>query len=270
MAKKAFYPPLTKEQQELVRDNHKFVFRIAASFRRLGHQDDLISEGYLGLCIAATKFEPSRGLKFTTFSAYWIRAKIFDYLLRTHGPTHILSSDRPLFFKLLRAQNAVLEKPETDAELAARLGTDVQTLAIMQERVRNHDVMLDAPLLHEGRPIEMVDRELMPEESYSKAEEMEAVAECVQWALGQLDPRSRRVIQSRAMADEPKTLERLARSMGGLSRERVRQIEKKAKAKLRRLFLQAGLPPLLAMIAPMPTSAAVPTATVPQVRARRA
>lgn len=274
MAKKVTYPPLTPIQKELVRDNYAFVFKIVASFRRYGHEEDLAAEGHLGLCLAAIRFDPARNVKFTTYSVHWIRAMVFGYLLRTHGQMHILSSDRRVFFGLLRAHKALKEVPDDAATLAEHLGVDEQTVRTMQSRVINHDLMLDAPLLDReggsGYVKEMVDHEPVPEERFARIEEDEEIKGYVRRALNKLDARERKVIESRDMADGKKrTLDDLGRAMGGLSRERVRQIEQRAKIKLRRLFLQAGLPPLLTATAMRPATAPVASATVPQERARR-
>lgn len=274
MPKKVTYPPLTVTQQALVRDNHKFVFKIVSAFRRFGHEEDLVAEGYLGLCLAAIRFDPTRNVKFTTYSVHWIRAMVFGYLLRTHGQMHILSSDRRVFFGLLRSRSALKEVPDDDAALAEHLGVDEQTVRVMQSRVTNHDVMLDAPLLDRGNGTEylqeMVDHKPVPEERVARMEEDNEIKMYVRHALGQLDARERSIIESRDMVDGKKrTLDDLGRAMGGLSRERVRQIEKSAKAKLRRLFLQAGLPPFLTATATAPATTPTPSATAPQERARR-
>jgi RNA polymerase sigma-32 factor len=276
MPKRVATPRLTRKQQELVTKNVKFVFKIIASFKRWGHQDDLVAEGYLGLCMAAAKFDPKRGVKFTTYSVHWIRAMVFNYLLRTHGQMHILSGDRPLFFALLKTQSELKESPEEAVAdltaLAAHYGVTVEATRVLQTRVANRDFMLDAPSLYEGGAArEMVDRTPVPEERYAQAEEQAYLEGYVGEALDRLDPRERRIVRSRdmAMADERQTLEQLAQQFGGLSRERVRQIEKTAKAKLRRHFVQAGLPPLLTATTANPVTTPAATAATPQERARR-
>jgi RNA polymerase sigma-32 factor len=268
MAKKVKYPPLTKEQQALVRDNLKFVYKIANSFYRLGHKDDLISEGCLGLCIAAAKFDPQRNVKFTTYSAWWIRAAIFNYLLRSHGPTHILSSDRRVFFSLLRSQTELKENPEDRAALAEHLDVDVKTIDVMESRVKSRDMMLDAPLNDGHKQREMVDQDPLPDENAANSEEQTQLRQHVSRALRHLDERERLVIRSRTMADQPRRLEELGETFG-VSRQRVKQIEQIAFKKLRVRLLQVGLPLLLANATATPATMAVPTATVPQERARR-
>lgn len=274
MAKKVKYPPLTKRQQKLVADNVKFAVKISSAYKRYGHFDDIIAEGYVGLCIAAIKFDRKRNIKFTTYSVHWIRAMIMNYLLRTHCQMHILSGDRELFFSLLRAFNALKENPDDYATLAEKFGVTPESIALLAPRVTNRDLMLDAPLLGGRRTINMVDRDPLPDEIAAENEERRQLRERVEWALRRLKPRERSIIERRVMTtDKPWTLDELGVTMGGLSRERVRQIELEAKDKMRRLLLQAGLtpfPPFLAATTAMPAMTPAATAAVPQVRALRA
>jgi RNA polymerase sigma-32 factor len=266
--------PLTREQQQLVQDNVKFVYKLARGLPKLGHEADLISEGFVGLCIAATKFDPKRNLKFTTYSSYWIRAMMFSYLLRTHGQTHILSADRKLYFKVLKAQS-VLREVDGDDEVTAianEVGSDTETVGLLLMRVRNHDLMLDASWRMangDTATIEMPADDPLPEEIVADNEQGTKMKDRLLWALGRLSPRERHIIRAHIMSEKPRTLKELGAYYGGISRERVRQLEVKALEKLRRL-VQVALPPPLATTTPMPTSAAAPAATVPQARARRA
>ena len=270
MSKTAVYPPLNAAQQTLVRDNYKFVYQVASSFRKFGHHDDLVSEGFLGLCIAATKFDPARNLRFTTYSVHWIRACIFAYLLRTHCQMHILSSDRRVFFGILKAHSALKENPDDLKTLADKLGVPQDTIALLSQRVFNRDFPLDAPPPDGFAPIEMPDHEALAEDRYAQEEEQAGIRAYVERALATLNPRERRIIESRVMADKPRTLKQLGRRLGGVSRERVRQLQLKAIRKLRVKMLQAGLPPLLATASATPATTTAPAAATPQERARRA
>jgi len=238
------YVPLTREQQALVRDNLNFVFKIASEFHKFGHREDLIAEGNFGLCVAASRFDPKRNVKFTTYSVHWIRAMIFRYLLRSHGQMHILSGrDRRVFFGLYRAYAALGEHQDDVKALAKYLGVDAETIMLVQARFRNQDFMIDAP--RDGwRPFEVADRAPSIEDQLVVGREQQEISRRVRLALGRLDSRERLIVQGRIMDDQQRKLSDIGEELGGLSRERVRQLEVRARKKLRRMLVRSGLPAL--------------------------
>jgi len=238
MAKKAaVYVPLKPHQQKLVRDNLRFVYKIVNEFKLRGHTEDLIAEGNLGLCIAASRFDPSRNVRFTTYSAHWIRAMVFQYLLRTQGQMRIRAGiDRRVFFGLFKAYAAIGGPEQDDHEAVAKyLKTDVETVALMLRRFNYNGDQVIGKTDSNGRPFDLVDRKPLVEDVVIEHEDRETVKARVRQALGFLTPRERRIIEGRLMADEPKTLDAIGREFG-VGREWIRQLEVRATGKMKRLL----------------------------------
>jgi RNA polymerase sigma-32 factor len=228
------------------------VIRIAMEFRHSGpSMEDLIQEGNLGLTIAARRFDPSRETRLATYATYWIRACMLEHVVRSHGPVRIgtTRSQRKIFFGLGRARRKLEREGEhADAEMLAEvLGVGREDIEAMTPRLTGHDVSLDAPRSTDDR------RELgaliaedapNPEDMVAGIEEDDARKVRLFEGLKVLDPRERAIIKARHMRQRPATLASLGKKFG-ISRERVRQLELRAKSKLR-LFcgVRADAPPL--------------------------
>jgi RNA polymerase sigma-32 factor len=232
---------------KMVQAHLGLVIRIALEFRHSGpSMEDLIQEGNLGLTIAARRFDPGRATRLATYATYWIRACMLEHVVRSHGPVRIgtTRSQRKIFFGLGRARRKLEregETPDTDA-LASALGVQREDIESMTPRLTGRDVSLDAPrgiddrrevgaLLAEDAP--------NPEDMVAGLEEDDARKHQLFEGLKILDPRERAIIKARHMRQRPATLASLGRRFG-ISRERVRQLELRAKAKLR---VYCGLPP---------------------------
>src|SRR5262245_26047581 len=209
-------------------------------FRHSGPaMEDLIQEGNLGLTIAARRFDPNRKTRLATYATYWIRACMLEHVVRSHGPVRIgtTRSQRKIFFGLGRARRA-LERvgAETDAEhLAGALGVERQDIESMTPRLSGRDISLDAPRGYEDRrPMSqsLAEDRPTPEELIGGVEEEDHRRAMIHEGLKILDPRERSIIRARHMRQRPATLACLGRKFG-ISRERVRQLELRAKAKLR-------------------------------------
>src|SRR4051812_10812592 len=216
------------------------VVRIAMEFRYSGPAlEDLIQEGNLGLTIAARRFDPDRATRLATYATYWIRACMLEHVVRSHGPVRIgtTRSQRKIFFGLGRARRKLEREGEAanSEALAAALGVESQDIEAMTPRLTGRDVSLDAPrgiddrrevgaLLAEDGP--------NPEERVAGHEEDDARKTRLFEGLKVLDPRERAIIKARHMRQRPATLASLGKKFG-ISRERVRQLELRAKSKLR-------------------------------------
>jgi RNA polymerase sigma-32 factor len=229
-------------RERLVRANLRFVVAVALKYRRYAIRlGDLVAEGNLGLMIAAKKFDPHRGTRFVTYASYWIRALILDLVVRASslvgGGTGPLRSK--LFFRLRRERarigNLALDPSERNALLAARFDTTEERMEEMLRRLDAKDVSLDAAVfsdsgatlldtLDSGEPT--VEAELAEEES------MENARRRLHAALEELDSRERYILEQRFMQDEEASLAAIGRTLG-VSRERARQLEARAKQKLR-------------------------------------
>ena len=229
----------------------RLVISVAARFRRYGlTMNDLIQEGHIGLLEAAARFDPHRGVRFSTYATWWIRASIQDYILRNwsivRGGTS--SAQKALFFNLRRlrarlAQNAD-QRPRqlVYAEIADAIGVSKADVEVMDSRLSGPDMSLNAPV-HEGegaasdRQDFLVDGVPLPDETVGEVIDGERRMVWLRSALGVLNERELRIVEERRLRDDGATLEALGESLG-ISKERVRQIENRALEKLRTALLQ--------------------------------
>jgi RNA polymerase sigma-32 factor len=231
-------------KDELIQANLRYVVAIALKYRRYGLPiADLLAEGSIGIMHALTKFEPEREFRFVTYSAYWIRACILTYIIRSWsmvgGGSGALRSK--MFFKLrrekVRITNLVGEGELADQMLAERFKLPKEQLVAMMNRLEKRDVSLDVPVYDNGL-VTMVDTlqssETNQEDAYLESQGQQRTESVVRTALQSLDQRERFIVEHRLMADsdQEKSLAELGRVLG-VSRERARQLEVRAKRKLR-------------------------------------
>jgi RNA polymerase primary sigma factor len=229
----------------LVEANLRFVVHYAKRYRGLGlSYMDLIHEGSLGLIEAAKRFDPERNVKFISYAVWWVRQAIF-HALSEHS--RVFRLPQKLSGQVSRLETAreklksELERPPTTDELAARTQftrDEVERLLL----AAGDDVSLSTAVGDDGN-LELGDT--LEQESVPSAEvEMirTSFERRIQDMVGGLDDKEREVIRMRfgLDGDEPKTLQEIGEAMG-LSRERIRQIESRAKEKLRRSREAAGL-----------------------------
>ena len=226
----------------------RLVIAMAAKFRRYGlSHSDLVQEGNVGMLEAASRFEPERDVRFSTYAAWWIRASIQDYVLRNwsivRGGTS--SGQKALFFNLRRLRARLMqEKVEgvsVDAEIAAELGVSLADVEAMSARLSNPDASLNAPLFDREeesgeRQDALVADGPLADETVGGTIDGERRRRWLEEALGVLDERELRIVRERRLEDESETLETIGRRLG-ISKERVRQIEARALDKLREALL---------------------------------
>jgi RNA polymerase sigma-32 factor len=262
-------PPLSREEEhelacrvrdandpdaarQLIEANLRYVVAIALSYRRYGVRlADLISEGNVGLMIALRKFDPSRGTRFVTYAAHWIRAYVLDHVIRAWSIVGVGAGPlrSKVFFRLRREKAKILASTsdaiEANERLAERFGTTTDKIALLAHRLEARDVSLDAKVFDDGASTVL---DTLPgqgptqEEEFFVHERSSAVHARVREAVQKLDPRERFIVEVRMMADGPEelSLAEIGRRLG-VSRERARQLEARAKQKLRRhLELVAG------------------------------
>jgi RNA polymerase sigma-32 factor len=216
------------------------VVHIAMEFRHSGpSMDDLIQEGNLGLIIAARRFDPSRQTRLVNFAASWVRGHMLEHVVRSHGPVRIGTNgwQRRIFFGFTRARRKLeLSGKTVDSDtLALALGVKRDDVEAMAPRLRGHDRSLDAPHGSGSRRAVaelLAGSEPSPEEILAEQEETD-LRRCKLFAgIGVLDERERAIIRARHMCRRPATHAALAKRLG-ISSERVRQLEWRAKIKLR-------------------------------------
>ncbi|AMM85811.1 RNA polymerase factor sigma-32 [Martelella sp. AD-3] len=224
----------------------RLVVAMAGKFRGFGlPKSDLVQEGYVGLLEAAARFDHERGVRFSTYASWWVRASMQDYVLRNwsivRGGTS--SSQKALFFKLrrLRAKIAARDRGMSSQsiyeEIAKSLGVPVSDVQVMDARLSGNDASLQAPVGGEGEEgTERIDLlvcdQPLPEEQVSGMIDGERLSARLKRALSKLSPRENRVIRARKLAEDGATLAELGAELG-ISKERVRQIETRALEKLK-------------------------------------
>ena len=234
----------TAALHELVRAYTRLVVSIAARFRHYGLPvGDLVQEGNVGLMQAAARFEPDRGVRFSTYAAWWIRSAMQDYVLRNWSivRTGTTAAQKSLFFNLRRLRARIEESsgaPLTDAgrrKIASELHVELAEVELMDMRLGAADQSLNAPV---GDSSEddwqdfLPDRRPNPEEVVTSTRDGEIRSRWLAEAMGELSSRERAIIRQLRLQEEGATLEELGRELG-VSKERVRQLEHRALVKLR-------------------------------------
>jgi RNA polymerase sigma-32 factor len=233
----------TEAAHRLVEANLRFVVAVALQYRRYGIPlGELIAEGSLGLMLAVRKFDPSRGTRFVTYAGYWIRAYVLDLVVKSSsmvgGGSGPLRSK--LFFRLRRERarvaNTQHDQERVIEELAQRFDVDPERMSRMLRQLDAKDVSLDASA-HDDSHVTMLDMlrddARSQEDALVADEQQSGLSSQLDSALHALDRRERFIVEKRIMSDEEMSLAELGRKLG-VSRERARQIEARAKLKLRK------------------------------------
>jgi RNA polymerase sigma-32 factor len=235
----------------LARSHLRQVVAIALKYRHYGVPvGELVAEGNVGVVQALEKFEPERGVRFGTYASHWVRAQMLSHVVKSYSA--VGGSDGPMrsqvFFKLRRERVRVTNQFGTgdaaDRELAQRLGVSVERVRGMIQRLDGRDVSLDAK--HSADWSKLLDRMPAPDDQEQELFTRQVrgrLSEALARAVAELGPRERYIVENRMMADlsEELSLAALARQLG-VSRERARQLEARAKAKLRRLITEGEDP----------------------------
>ena len=228
----------------------RLAISMAAKFRRYGApMNDLIQEASLGLMKAADKFDPDRGVRFSTYAVWWIKASIQDYVMRNWSMvrTGSTSSQKALFFNLRRVQaklereasqrGEVLDQHQLRQMVAADIGVPLHDVEMMEGRLSGSDYSLNATQSSDEDGREWIDAleddGVQADEAVEVAHDGERLRSWLVNAMQGLNARERYIVAERKLKDESRTLESLGEELG-LSKERVRQLEAAAFAKMRR------------------------------------
>jgi RNA polymerase sigma-32 factor len=234
---------------QLVTSNLRFVVKVAYEYRSYGiKMSDLIQEGNIGLMKAVQKFDPDKGIRLISYAVWWIRAYIQNYILKSWSLVKLgtTQAQRKLFFSLARTRRE-LEKYSTSdqvvtnaEEIAKRLHVKPSEVREMEQRMGGRDLSLDAPMGEDGGNTHVdfvASNHIAQDDEVADREEAGLINSRVQVALTRLDPRERFIIQQRVMNERPMTLKELGEHFG-FSRERARQLEIRAKEKLKHELTQ--------------------------------
>ena len=245
-------PPLSREDEaalgrayqagdadagrRLIEANLRTVLGIAWEYRRWNTQiEDLVQQGNIGLLKAAARFDPERDNQLRAYAGYWIRAEIREYVMRNYRSVRLGATRTER-----RAIRAFRTRDIADVEtLIAESGMPRARCERLWPLLTQGDAPAEGaggalPALHAS------DRESNPELCACERQEQALRQSAVHEALSELSKREQWIVRARLMCDEPETLEAIGQQLG-VSRERIRQLEKRAKEKMR-----AALSPLVA------------------------
>ncbi len=238
-------------RERLVESHLRYVVAIALKYRRYGIPlSELIAEGNFGIVHALDKFEPSHGTRFVTYAAYWIRAYILNHVIRSWSLVGVGSGAlrSKMFFKLrrerVRITNLVGEGDHADELLAKALDLPKAKVVSMVRRLEAHDVSLDSKVYDDSATTlgdTLLAADASQEERVSANETGELLRTAIRSAISVLDKRERYIVEKRLMADaeEELSLAEIGRRLG-VSRERARQLEARAKRKLKSRMGELG------------------------------
>jgi RNA polymerase primary sigma factor len=226
----------TEARERMVRANLRLVVNIARGYTGKGLAlQDLIEEGNLGLLRAVEGFDPSMNTRFSTYASYWIKQSIKRALVNTAKTIRIPAYMVELLAKWRRATNKLsdeLGRPPTHEEVAKLLGLPKKKLAIIKKAIRVYNA---APQTDQTEAGWSIDEMLMDARAKTPDTEMVETDDLkhVLILLEKMDKREATVLRMRfgLNDEEPKTLKEIGECLG-LTRERVRQIESEALAKL--------------------------------------
>lgn len=236
----------------LVSSNLRLVVKVAMDFQKYWMQNfmDLIQEGNVGLVQATKKFDPYRGVKFSYYAAYWIRAYVLKFIMDNWRLVKIgtTQAQRKLFFSLNK-ERKLLEGQGFDPEpklLAERLNVKEREVVEMGQRMDNWDVSLESPVRSDS---EDEQKNFLPSEgpgieSMVAGKEIKAkLGELIAILKDKLNDKERMILENRLLTDEPLTLQTIADRFE-ISRERVRQIEVNLLKKMKK-YLETEMPDIV-------------------------
>ncbi|MBX9704093.1 MAG: RNA polymerase factor sigma-32 [Silvanigrellaceae bacterium] len=244
----AFEENSIEARNRLVTANLRLVVKIAMEYRRAYSQIlDLIQEGNAGLVQAVNRFNPYRGVKLSTYSAWWIRAYILKFLMDNKSLVRMGTTDaqRKLFFRLRgEAEKMYALTQKFDANLLAeKIGVQPEDVIDMQQRLTKNDVSLDTPTSEdsESRQIDLL---YAQGEDQSEILEKEQLLKILNRSLPdiekELNERDLFIFKHRIMSDEPITLQEVGDKFS-ITRERARQLESRIMKKIKDKLIAVGI-----------------------------
>jgi len=226
----------------LVSANLRLVVKIAMDFQKFWMQNfmDLVQEGNIGLLKAVRKFDPYKGVKFSYYATYWIRAYILKFLMNNWRLVKLgtTQAQRKLFFSLNKEKKALeaqgyVAKPSV---LAERLNVKQSDVLEMDNRMSNEEVSLESPVRQES---ESQKKDFLTgdgpdiEDILSNKDMKKRIQSLLKDLNGSHNEKEKMILERRLLTDDPLTLQKISEKFG-ISRERIRQIESNLLKKLRK------------------------------------
>ncbi len=255
--------PLLKPEEELeitrkIRDNNdmdatfrlvsshlRLVVKIAMEFQRRWMQNvlDLVQEGNIGLLRAVNKFDPDKGIKFSYYATFWIRAYILKFIMDNWRMVKIgtTQAQRKLFYNLNKEKQKLISQgfnPDLDV-LSERLGVSKEHISEMEQRLDSTDLSLDMPVTEEHGSVSRID--YLPaltqgiEEGFAESEITEIIRDKIDAFIPLLTEKETFILENRLLTDDPMTLREIGEKYN-VTRERIRQLEARLVAKMRNYF----------------------------------
>ena len=228
--------------QKLITSHLRLAAKIALTYRRYGLPlADIISEANIGLMQAVKKFDLSKNVRLATYAMWWIKAAINDFILRSWSLVKIgtIAAQKKLFYNLnrIKARLGIYEnkelEPKVVKEIAKELVVDEKDVVEMNQRL-GRDSSLNIAVGEDGEDEKLdflIDGKQNIEASLALRQERELKSRVLKEALAKLSERERYIVKNRMLTENPETLEDLGQKFN-ISRERIRQIEKRAFEKL--------------------------------------
>jgi|TARA_B100000519_G_C14245290_1_gene439550 RNA polymerase sigma-32 factor len=236
--------------RKLITANLKFVVKIAMEYRNYGlNLMDVIQEGNLGLMQAVTKFDPTKRYRLISYGVWWIRAYIQNFIMKNWSLVKIgtTQGQRKLFYKIRSAKSLYnsgnLSLEEYYQKLSTDLKVSIKEIKEMDQRMGGKDYSLDEEIKSEEKQTRI---EFLPsgadsqEDIVIESEQRKELESSLKEAIETLNERESFIIKNRLLSDKQVTLEKLGKKFK-ISRERVRQIEKTAIKKIKKILLKNGI-----------------------------
>jgi RNA polymerase sigma-32 factor len=242
LAERLHYEGDLEAARVLVMSHMRFVVHIARSYSGYGlNQADLIQEGNVGLMKAVKRFNPEVGVRLVSFAVHWIKAEIHEFILRNWRIVKVATTkaQRKLFFNLRSQKKSLgwLSNDEAEA-IANDLGVEKKTVFEMEGRLHAYDAAFDAGVddddesAYQAPAYYLEDHSLDPARVVEDDNYEQDANDRLAQAMGELDDRSRTILQQRWLSEDKSTLHDLA-AVYNVSAERIRQLEKNAMKKLK-------------------------------------
>jgi RNA polymerase sigma-32 factor len=249
LAREWFYHDCEKSLHRLVNAYMRLAISMAKKYGRYGVDiNELIQEAGIGLMKAAKKFDPERGVRFSTYATWWIKASIQDFVLRNWSlvRTGSTASQKALFFNFKRVKSKIEREYDKNVAsvdygslnkmIADQMGVPLRDVEMMESRLTGSDFSLNSQQQNdEGREwIETIeDENSIGADKVDTERDQKKIQSWIQEALGTLNSREKRIVIDRKLVDKPRTLDSIGGELG-VSKERVRQLETQALKKLKK------------------------------------